>query len=346
MPLADGIRDNRDQSLGNWAGTQLTYRFDLPRRFGSLTLGSELNADIRTLQRNFDVQPAYSRFLNVNDRDLNFAVFLQHEWRFHRDWTANLGLRGDESRNHGHFLSPRAALIYQQSPQTVFKIMSGIAFRNPNAYEQFYDDQGTSQIPNPWLRPEQIQSSEAAIERKLSKELSAVAAAYHYRLRELIEAVPVADGIVQYQNVSRYRATGGEFELNAHLSRSLEMAGSAAVENLAKLRAHEPQAPNSPRVLLKFRGGVPLNRGRFCVGAAFQYISTRRTFADADSPPVYLTDLTVTSNRLHPAFDLQLGVRNLFDRRDWDPASPDQGLDRLARDGRSVFVKLIWHTLR
>ena len=67
-------------------------------------------------------------------------------------------------------------------------------------------------------------------------------------------------------------------------------------------------------------------------------MSERQTFAGGVVTPVYVTDITVTSGRLHPAFDLQFGVRNLFDRQEWDPASPDQGLDRLARDGRRIFL--------
>jgi outer membrane receptor protein involved in Fe transport len=41
---------------------------------------------------------------------------------------------------------------------------------------------------------------------------------------------------------------------------------------------------------------------------------------------------------------VQFGVRNLLDQKAWDPASPGQGVYSLARDGRSAFVKLVWHT--
>jgi hypothetical protein len=75
-------------------------------------------------------------------------------------------------------------------------------------------------------------------------------------------------------------------------------------------------------------------------------MSARRTFADARVGAVFLTNLTLTSTRLHPDFDVQIGVCNLFDQLAWDPASPDQGVDRLARDRRSVFLKLVWHTRR
>ena len=115
--------------------------------------------------------------------------------------------------------------------------MAGIAFRNPNAFEQFYDDQGVSQMPNPLLRPERIQSFEGALERQIAARLNAVATVYQYWLRDLIEAIPVGDGLVQYQNVSRYNAKGVEFELNGHAWKGLEGAASVALEDLNKTSA-------------------------------------------------------------------------------------------------------------
>jgi iron complex outermembrane receptor protein len=341
-----GIEDNRDRSLGNWAGSQVTWRFDLPRRWGALTVGSEVNADIRTEQQNFDVQPAPRLYLDLNNPDLGYAAFVQHEWEFRRGWTANLGLRFDESRNRSHFLAPRMALIYQRSPRTVYKLVAGIAFRNPTAYEQFYDDDGISQVPNLRLQPERIQTVEGSMERKLGKKVTAVVNLHEYWLSNLIEAVPLSDGLLQYQNVSRYRALGAEFELNAHTWKGLEISTSVVVVDLDKARAGADWPPNSPPVAGKLRLAVPLDRGRFSIAGSFESMSTRRTFADARVGPVYLTNLTMTSTRLHPDFDVQIGVRNLFDQLAWDPASPDQGVDRLARDGRSVFLKLVWHTRR
>jgi iron complex outermembrane receptor protein len=224
--------------------------------------------------------------------------------------------------------------------------MAGIAFRNPNAFEQFYDDQGVSQIPNSLLRPERIETVEAAIERQINKRLNAVATVYRYRMRDLIEAVPVDDsGMIQYQNVARYRAAGAEFEVNGRVWKGTEAVASVALQDLHKAgAAAEWPPPNSPQVIAKLRVAVPLDRGRFSVSGALQTMSCRRTLANDSVAPVYSSSLTVTSSGLHPDFDVQFGVRNLFDRRAWDPATPNQGLDRLARDGRSAFVKLVWHT--
>jgi len=344
MPLDDRIEDNRDRGVGNWVGSQLTYRFDLPHRFGALTLGTQFDADIRTLQQNFDVQPVYREYLNLNDPDVDYAAFLQHEWQFRSGWTVSFGLRFDETRNHGHFLAPRLALVHQYSPKTVFKLVAGIAFRNPTAYEQFYDDNGVSEVANPNLRPEKIRTLEASLERKIGKRVNVVATAYQYRLSQLIQAVPFVDGLVQYQNASRYDALGVEFELNGRAWKGLDWAASLAGADLKKADAASESPPNSPELLSKLRLSAPLDRGRFTVAGALQCMSSRRTFAGNLVPRVYLVDVTVTSAKLHPSFDLQLGIRNLFDQRAWDPASPGQGLDRLARDGRSAFLKLIWHT--
>jgi outer membrane receptor for ferrienterochelin and colicins len=339
-----GVQDNRDLSLGNWVGTKFTWRFDLPRRFGTLTVGTELDADLRTLQRNFDVQPAPFQYLDVNDLDRNYAAFLQHEWQFRKAWTASIGLRLDDDANHGLFLSPHLALVYQHSPKTVYKLMAGIAFRNPSAYEAYYDDQGVSQVANPQLRPEQIHTLEAAMERKLSKRVNAVATVYYYRLKDLIEAVTVGDGLVQYQNVSRYRAAGTEFELNGRWWRDVESAASLGIEDMDNLTRNGSTPPNSPHLVCKFRISAPLDRNRFTVSGAVQYTSSRKTFGDSSVAPVYPSDLTVTTNRLHSSFDLQFGIRNIFNQLAWDPASPGQGIDRIACDGRSAFVKVVWHT--
>jgi iron complex outermembrane receptor protein len=237
-------------------------------------------------------------------------------------------------------------LVYQASSKTVYKVVAGIAFRNPSAYEAYYDDNGVSQVANPGLRPETIHTLEASVERKISKSLNLIATVYQYWLSHLIEAVPAGDGLVQYQNVSRYGALGAEVEMNGRAWKGLEWTASIASADLDKKREVVAWPPNSPELAGKLRLALPVDHGRFTLSGALQYLSSRRTFAGEMLPRVYLADFTVTSSRLHPEFDVQFGIRNLFDQSAWDPASPGQGLDRLLRDGRSAFVKLIWHTPR
>jgi hypothetical protein len=60
--------------------------------------------------------------------------------------------------------------------------------------------------------------------------------------------------------------------------------------------------------------------------------------------PVFLADVTATTNRLHRNFDLQFGVRNLAGRRYADPQSEEHLTPVLPRAGRTAFLRLIWRT--
>jgi iron complex outermembrane receptor protein len=336
-----GIEDNRDLSLGDWAGTQLTYRLDMPRA-GGLTFGLEFNGDVRAVQRNYDVSPARIEFLDLNNPARSAAVFGQYEFKIASRWTAYLGARLDKTWGYRPVLSPRAALIYQESPSTVFKMLYGGAFRNPNAFERYYDDHGNSQMANPSLRPERTQTAEVDVERKLTQRLNAIVSAYHYALRDLIQAVP--DGaVVQYRNVSRAQANGIEFELNGHPWRSVETVASFSLQR-AEDATTGARLVNSPRRIVQFRASTPLLRNKLDLSGAVRYLDARLCRGGALVPGYYVADLTVSSVHLHRDFDLQAGVRNLFDRRYSDPTGFSDAMETMSEDGRSVFLKLIWHS--
>src|SRR5215469_15370587 len=89
---------------------------------------------------------------------------------FRRDGPWTLGGRLDDSHNHQLLLTPRIALIYQPSPASAVKMLYGSSFRNPSSFEQFYQD-GLTQIGNPGLQPERMQTFELVFERRFSKRL-------------------------------------------------------------------------------------------------------------------------------------------------------------------------------
>jgi outer membrane receptor protein involved in Fe transport len=101
---------------------------------------------------------------------------------------------------------------------------------------------------------------------------------------------------------------------------------------------------NSPGCVAKFRGSIPLFKDRLRVASATQYLSARRTLAYAEVPAFWLADLTLTTHALRPDFDIQFGVRNLFDHTYYDPVGVGFIQDRLRQDGRAIFLKLVWRT--
>jgi iron complex outermembrane receptor protein len=269
-------------------------------------------------------------------------VFGQYEFRIAPRWTAYLGARLDKTWGYRPVPSPRAALIYQQSPRTVFKMLYGGAFRNPNAFERYYDDHGNSQMANPSLRPERTETFEVDVEHKLTKRLDATVSAYHYTLHDLIQAVP--DGaIVQYRNVSRAQANGIEFELNGHPWRSVETVASFSLQR-AEDAATGGRLANSPREIVQFRASTPLLRNKLDLSGAVRDLDARLCRSGAQVPGYYVADLTMSSVHLHRDFDLQAGVRNLFDRRYSDPTGFSDAMQSMPEDGRSVFLRLIWHS--
>lgn len=223
--LTPGIEDTRDRTEGDWVGSQLAYDFAVPH-VGVLTVGGELNADIRALMQFYEQSPQPVNLMSVEHLDLSYGTFAQQQWQIASAWTAYLGVRFDDSRLYSNFVSPRVALVYRATAQTSYKFLYGRAFRNPNAYESYYND-GMTEIGNPSLRPERAQTYEADVEHKFGEHWKGLVNGYYYQLDELIEAVATPDGFLQYQNAADGHADGASAELSGIPAERIETAGSS-----------------------------------------------------------------------------------------------------------------------
>jgi iron complex outermembrane receptor protein len=101
---------------------------------------------------------------------------------------------------------------------------------------------------------------------------------------------------------------------------------------------------NSPREIVQFRASTPLLRNKLDLSGAVRYLDSRFCRDGSLVSGYYVADLTVSSVHLHRDFDLQAGVRNLFDRRYSDPAGYSDAMQSITEDGRSIFLRLIWHS--
>ena len=335
-----GIEDNRQNFLGDWVGTELTYRFDLAH-LGTITAGSEAKVDLRNIQEDYDVSPAPLQIANIDRRDRSIALFAQDERKLSDRWKLDLGVRFDLSHYRSSFLSPRAALIYQPSSGWTYKLLYGRGFRNPSAFELFFDDGGRSGLPNPKARPETADTVEFDVERKIGKRMNLVAAAYGYWLGDFLAGVFTGNGLIQYQNVGKINAAGFEVEINGRPSPWLEATASYAIQRTRE-NGRNPTLENSPDHLAKLRFAVPLGR-KFDASSGMQYYSSRATLAGAFVGPVYMADATITSRRLLANFDVQFGIRNAFNRKYFDPIALNPVVDSMQQPGRSFFVELIAH---
>jgi outer membrane receptor for ferrienterochelin and colicins len=335
----DYAMDGRNGAKGDWVGSQLTYRFRVPR-LGFLTIGGEGSWDLRANEFTREVWPTPQDFLEINRLDRKAGAFFQQEVELSGRWKLYLGGRLDGSRYHGASFSPRVGLIYQPSPSIAWKLLYGNAFRNPTQFEEFYAD-GISRVGDLSLKPEHLQTWEGIYERQLAKRFSLLGNAYYYDLSQWIIAVPLANGLAQFQNAGSISATGVEMEATAQITPRLRADASLAIQTL--LNRPYPSGVDSPARVGKFLLDAPLFRDRFSASAALQYLSSRGTLAGNSVGPQYLVNLSLASRGLLPAgFELQLGIRNLFNWHYSDPAEALQMIDTVPQDGRSFFMRVSW----
>ena len=334
--LGDGsVEDNREHDLGDWVGTQLTYRLR-PSVAGDITLSMEAKLDIRALLTELDVSPVPIQFLRVNRPDRSLGLVFQDEKKLSKRWKLDLGLRYDMSAYGRNFVSPRAALIYQPS-QWALKFLYGRSFRNPSDFQLFYGD-GLAVMANPSARAETANTVEVDLERKLGKRMNVLASAYGYRLDNFLEGIYLPNGLIQYQNGQPIKADGIELEINGRPTNWLE-----ATVSYAEQRSHDNTIlENSPEHLAKLRFAVPLGR-KFDLSSGMQYESQRFTLTSNWVKPVYLADFTLTSKHLLRNFDVHLGLRNAFNLKYADPVSLNSLVESIPQPGRSFFVELIAH---
>jgi len=336
------VEDNRTFSWGDRVGSSLTYRFDTAH-LGSVTAGVEGRVDLKAFQGSNDLTPTPVEYVNIDRRDRTLGLFVQDERQLSANWKINLGIRLDVSHYRRSFVSPRTAFIYQPSAAWTYKFLYGRAFRNPSAFDLFYGD-GLAAAANPAARPEKIDTIEVDLERKVGKKMNLIASAYGYVLRDFLEGVYDSSGLIQTQNTGKIHALGFEVEMNGRPVPWFEATASYAIQRSTN-DILKSVLQNSPNHLAKLRFAIPLGR-KFDVSSGMQYYSSRMTLAGAPVSQVYLADFTITSKRLLPMLDLQVGLRNSFNRNYFDPIALDPRVDSMRQPGRSVFVELTTHAAR
>ena len=81
------------------------------------------------------------------------------------------------------------------------------------------------------LHPEVANTFEASLERQVTRGMALVVNGFHYRIGQVIEAVTLDDGVLQYRNAGRLVSTGLELELKGKLGGRIEASASTAIQN-------------------------------------------------------------------------------------------------------------------
>ena len=337
----DGVEDNRERDYGDWMGSRFAYRRpDFAE--GHVTVGAEVKIDLRALMNVFDIKPLSKDILWINRPDRNAGIFAQQEWSWGRHWEVNLGARFDWSWLKRSAVSPRAAVIYKPAPKTDFKLLLSSGFRNPSSYDMFWNDNGLSALSNPSLRAETSDTCEFDLDREMTNRVRVGASVYHYRVNNLIEQIYTANGLTQYVNADRVRATGSSLELQFRLPSAIELVSS--IEFQKAVFRSGVVLPNSPGQVGKLRLSVPLWRDRLRLGAGLQALGQRTTYARVTLPWVILPEVVASTKPLPGGLQFSAGIKNLSNSFYRDPVGLAPSVDSMIGAGRTFYLNVTWHS--
>jgi iron complex outermembrane receptor protein len=273
------------------------------------------------------------------------GLYTQDEWTLSESLSATLGLRVDHNTVTGTSLSPRVALIWQAMPDTTVKALYGRAHRAPNVFEHDNQD-GVTQIANPALGGETIDTLELVLDRRVGQSLLLRGSVYQWKMTGLItlEDVP-GTPFKQFQNGEDVNARGVELSADKTWDWAGRLRGSLSYQDVvfgSGARSGD-RLDNSPQLLGKLNFSGPLPATGLRVGYELQHYSKRQAIDGTQLDGYWLSNLNLIADKLAKGLEVSLGLFNLFDANYAHPGSQFNWQNAIEQDGRSVRVKLEYH---
>ena len=225
------------------------------------------------------------------------AAYAQDAWLLNADWKAVLGLRAEHwqardgrtdfsatgtpapslyAARSENFLSPKAALSWQATPETVLKASVGRAVRMPTVSELYGATSTTNSqyINDPDLRPEKSWTAELSAEQgwgALQSRLTLFAETTHDALysQTIVDAV-LNKNVSRVQNIDRIGTTGLEATLAATDwgLKGLDLSASLTYTD-SKIKANRGFVVTAGDTLGKLQPNIP--RWRATALAAYRF---------------------------------------------------------------------------
>lgn len=304
-----------------------------------LMLGIEYQDNPRIEQTVSD-PTAPANDVRISGSGYRVGLYAQDEWQLADTLTATLGLRLDRNNVTGSKTSPRVALIWRAAPATTVKALVGRAHRAPNAFERDYSDSVT-QIANPTLRGESIDTRELVVDHLVGADLRLRAAVYQWSMRDLIvQGSDVDTGLAQYKSGDTVNAKGVELSADKTWAWGGRLRGSLAFQNARY--ANSVRLANSPQRLGKLNFSTPLPATGLRLGYELQYDSARRARDGTNLGGYALSNLHLVAESVLKGLDVTLGIRNLFDKTYAHPGSDANWQNAISQDGRSLRLEALY----
>jgi iron complex outermembrane receptor protein len=232
-----------------------------------------------------------------DDHRKSVGLSVEDEYALAPQWRLTGGLRVDRRSFSPWTWSPRAAVVWEPTPQWQVKLSQGRATRFASVAERYF---GTS----PDQPDEHVRTSELVGEYKHDN-LRLLGSMYRYRMGGLIEPPASADG------TSATHIDGHGVELEADWQwHGWRLSGSQAWQH-AQADAGALLV-YSPRSVTKLQASAPLAGERLRLSLAARHTGAFRGVRDTPNPGRTLVDLTLVSQKALDGLDLRIGWRNLL----------------------------------
>ena len=262
-------------------------------------------------------------------------------------WLAlTAGVRGDRHSVFDARVSPRAALFVSNGDRYGAKLLYAEGFRNPSAYEAFFDDGMTFRAPAPGaIGAETIRSLEGVVWGRPRPGLTARLSGFRWAAEGLVEQdVDPIDGKLVFGNTGALTSTGVEVEASYRDADGwLAFGGGSYTRVEAEDDGVTMTAIGAPTWTGSAGASTPLLAGRFHLSSELQVIGSRSTRTSARASAWVGWNAVVYLPGWH-GLDVTVAGRNLLGTRQGVPAPEDYDradtIGVLPGEGRELYARL------
>jgi len=252
-------------------------------------------------------------FIKPQQRRIDY-LYVQDEWNFKRDWTLTAGVRHDNYSDFGGTTNPRLALVWDATLDLTAKLLYGKAFRAPSFNEQYGIN--AVNLGNPNIKPETIQTREAAFSWQARKDTQINLSLFHYDSQNGITPV---SGL--YKNKGTQYGNGMELETVWDASRALRVSGNYSYQKSIDETTNQ-DAGYAPHHHLYARADYRFS-GNWMLGSQVNYVADRKRAVGDNRPdiPNYTTvDIALHNSQGKKQWDYAASVHNLFNATVLEPS--------------------------
>jgi outer membrane receptor for ferrienterochelin and colicins len=267
-------------------------------------------------------------------------AYLQDEWSLAPDLSLTAGLRHDRYSDFGGTTHPRLALAWEAAYDITAKLMVGSAFRAPS-FTELYVINNPAAIGNPALKPETLQSLEAAVSWQAAAHARLGLNLYRFRQKDIIRTDPAT---ITFMNQGEQDGRGLEIEAQWEPSRALRLAAGFGHQRTTDADTSR-DAGLAPRQHANLRADWRLAPG-WRAHTQVNWVADRQREAPDTRRPIadYTTvDLNLRAEPAGMPWALALTVRNLFDADAREPSIHGVPFVSLPYDiplpGRAVYLQ-------